>query len=77
MDTQLLLTGFDLAGNNIVSAYYDDEYRRLFLGSLTRGCMFLPAGHSVLYDPGNLVVMMCFMRKQVWVMGRSLRQRER
>lgn len=37
LHTQLLLTGFDLNANKIVSAYYDDRYRRLFLGSLTRG----------------------------------------
>ncbi|AXY72533.1 hypothetical protein D3H65_00415 [Paraflavitalea soli] len=37
LHTQLLLTGFDLTVNNIVSAWYDDRYRRIFLGSLTRG----------------------------------------
>lgn len=37
LHTQLLLTDFDLPANTIVSAYYDDQYRRIFLGSLTRG----------------------------------------
>lgn len=35
--TQLLLTDFDLEVNRVVSAYYDEQYKRLFLGSLTRG----------------------------------------
>lgn len=37
LQTQLLLTGFDLEANRIVSAYYDGRYKRLFLGSETRG----------------------------------------
>ena len=37
LHTQLLLTGFDLTVNNIVSAWYDDQHRRIFLGSHTRG----------------------------------------
>jgi ligand-binding sensor domain-containing protein/signal transduction histidine kinase len=37
LHTQLLLTGFDLPANNIVSAWYDEQYRRIFLGSLTKG----------------------------------------
>jgi ligand-binding sensor domain-containing protein/signal transduction histidine kinase len=37
LHTQLLLTGFDLTVNNIVSAWYDDQHKRIFLGSLTRG----------------------------------------
>lgn len=35
--TQLLLTDFDLNVNRIISAYYDERHKRLFLGSETRG----------------------------------------
>jgi signal transduction histidine kinase len=37
LHTRLLLTGFDLGINRIISAYYDRRYRRIFLGSETRG----------------------------------------
>lgn len=37
LHTQLLLTGFNLPQNSIVSVYYEEDHRRLFLGSLTSG----------------------------------------
>lgn len=41
LKTQLILEGFDLRGNNIVSFYYDSLYKRLFLGSSTKGLFIL------------------------------------
>ena len=41
IDTELLLTDFDFESNRILSIIYDTRYKRLFMGSHTRGLFVL------------------------------------
>lgn len=41
LSTQLLLNNFDFEENSILAVYYDEKFRRLFMGSHTRGMFVL------------------------------------
>lgn len=55
VETKLLFTGFDCYKNDILSAHYDQENRRLFLGSFTDGLFVLTTKNFTAITSGKYV----------------------
>lgn len=53
LKTQLILEGFDMQSNNIRSVYYDPHYKRIFLGSMTKGLFVFSKQQFFVPESGN------------------------